>query len=393
MSLSPTSGAAPSPDAATPVRHCRCCGGADLVPVLDLGLQAACDAFPAAGDPWPDPAWPLALVHCTRCHLLQLDHVSPVPEPPRAVESATMLAHAGTVSDAVIRHAGLTPGATFVEFASHHGGHWAGALAEAGLRELDQLDGEPADLVLDNHGLVHEEDLTAAVATRASQLAEDGVLAVEFHHALAMVEGGQFDAVRHGHPVYLSLHAWSHVCARAGLAVTDVWTEDVYGGCLVVLARPVREGAPAPTVAPSVSQMLQREEAAGLTGPHGYGALARAATEARTALQAYLRAATVEGRTVLGYGAGSKAGTFLGACGIGRDLLAAIADASPDKQGRRLPGVGIPIISPADLIAAAPAEVLVLTWDIAAEVVRQLRRDGLTDATYTIAMPTLARAD
>ena len=56
------------------------------------------------------------------------------------------------------------------------------------------------------------------------------------------------------------------------------------------------------------------------------------------------------------------------AAGIDRQLLAGIADASPGKWGRRMPGTDIPVISPADLIAADPDQVLLLLPDLLPEV-------------------------
>jgi len=47
-------------------------------------------------------------------------------------------------------------------------------------------------------------------------------------------------------------------------------------------------------------------------------------------------------------------------------------DLSPEKHGRRLPGTGIPILSPAELLLRRPEEVVVFTWDILDEVARQL---------------------
>jgi hypothetical protein len=53
---------------------------------------------------------------------------------------------------------------------------------------------------------------------------------------------------------------------------------------------------------------------------------------------------------------------------VDRSLLPAMADASPAKQGRRMPGTTIPVISPAELIARHPDEVAVFVSDLMAEV-------------------------
>lgn len=212
---------------------------------------------------------------------------------------------------------------------------------------------------------------------------------IEFHHALRQLVEAQFDTVRHGHPLYFSLHSWSAACARHGLSVVDAWEEDVFGGCLVVVAARSSAGR---EPSDAVTRILEAERDARATEPAGYECLARRAQESTDGLRALLEAQVAAGRSVAAYGAGSKAVTFLGVAGIGADLVPLVADLSPGKQGRRIPGAGMRIVSPEDLVAAAPDVVAILTWDIAEEVVTQLRRAGL-DARYVVPLPALADVD
>ncbi|WP_068426602.1 methyltransferase C-terminal domain-containing protein [Piscicoccus intestinalis] len=364
------------------VTACRGCGCDDLTGVIDLGMQSACDHFPPLDDPADDPRWPLGLVLCGRCALLQLDHDSPAPEEPLAVESATLQAHARDASRRLLERIEAPAGLRVREFSSHHGGSWLGALTEAGCRPVDS----DAQLVIDNHSIIHAEALEPEFAERVAALADDGLLAIEFHHALAQLEQGQFDTVRHGHPLYFSLHSWAAACRRHGLSVVDAWTEDVFGGCLVVLAR---RGEHEPSKA--AQQILDSERRARATSPEGYRDFAAHAATTVAALREHVRQARAAGRTVAAYGAGSKAVTMLGVAGLTAEDLPLVADLGPGKQGRRIPGAGIAIVSPEELIAAAPDDVIILTWDIAPEVVAQLRRGGLTDARFYVPLPTFAQ--
>lgn len=365
------------------VTRCRSCRGSALVTIVDLGEQPACDDFPPAGsEPEGDGRWPLGLRWCPDCALVQLSHTSPGPETPLATTSRTALDHALHMASALRQAVGAQEGATVREFGSAHGGHWLNALVQEGFSPTEG----PADLVIDNHGLIHDEDLDAALAARVAALDDDGVFAIEFHHVLAQMAGRQVDTIRHGHPVYLSLTAWQHACRRHGLVVVDAWEEQVYGGCLVVLARRGDEATPR---AARVEAVLARERAAQLDREEGYDHWGEVVTSVRAAVLEHLRAARASGRSVLGYGAGSKAVTFLGVTGVDASLLPVVADASPAKAGHRIGGTAIEVVPPAELLARDPDEVLLLTWDIADEVTRQLRRAGLTRADLVVALPEL----
>ena len=65
-------------------------------------------------------------------------------------------------------------------------------------------------------------------------------------------------------------------------------------------------------------------------------------------------------------------------------LLRGVADASPAKYGRRMPGTGIPIITPAELVAAQPDRVLLTLPDLLPEVRSALPE---LDKTWVVDIP------
>jgi hypothetical protein len=362
--------------------NCRGCAGTDVVPVVDLGDQPTADLFPTADTPGPDPRHPLSLWLCRECTLVQLGPVeAQIAEEPLAVESATSLAHAESSVKEILRDYPELAGGVVFEFGSPHGGSWLDHLYAAGSRLAG--DGEKADLVIDVHGLVHEPDMGASFQLRAERLAPGGLLVMEFHHLLPLFVGNQFDTIRHGHWSYLSLGAVSRLAALHGLAVESVRRVDMFGGSLMVMLRHASEARPDA----SVAQTLEDEDAAGIADDIQLSTLQEAAWQAAGALHDLLVRHKAAGRTVLGYGAPSKAPVLLDLSGIGTDLLPFTVDAAPAKHGRRIPGCGIPIRPVDELRAAQPDVVLVLTWDIADEVISQLEAGGGWGATYLVPLP------
>ncbi|MBA7646167.1 hypothetical protein ES703_53929 [subsurface metagenome] len=67
------------------IKKCRICGRRDLIPILNLGVQALSGRFPSEEEPDP-PKAPLELVKCDNtnntnaCGLLQLRHSVPTEE-------------------------------------------------------------------------------------------------------------------------------------------------------------------------------------------------------------------------------------------------------------------------------------------------------------------------
>jgi hypothetical protein len=90
---------------------------------------------------------------------------------------------------------------------------------------------------------------------------------------------------------------------------------------------------------------------------------------------------------VVGYGAASRAVPLLNHAGIGADLLPAVADGSTAKHGRRIPGTGIAVISPDDMLARRPDEVLLFVPDLLDEVRRRYPGVEAGGSAWVVAEP------
>ncbi|HEY2550220.1 MAG TPA: class I SAM-dependent methyltransferase [Streptosporangiaceae bacterium] len=343
---------------------CRACRGQAGDLVLDLGEQPACDYFPAADDEGPDAAYPLQMWLCARCGLAQLVADPTVPEEPRGAEPAALVTQA---QDAVQRAAaaGLLPGGgTVAEYGSPHGGSWLDLLAGRGLTPVPGT--SPADVVLDCFGMMHAADQDAALAERAGRVGAGGVLLLQYHSLDAIVRHGQWNALRHGHYAYYSTTALTAMLARHGFSARTAWSFELYGGTVLLAARRDADGTAAPDAA--VRGLLAAEARTGVRDPAALAGLQLDATARADGLRDWLTAQRSAGRRVLGYGAASRAVALLCRAGVGRWLLPAVADASSAKQGRRMPGTDIPVVSPAELAARRPDAVLLFLADLMAEV-------------------------
>lgn len=343
---------------------CRFCAATTGEIVLDLGEQPDATVFPAGDDPGPDRLSPLRMWWCAGCGLAQL------AEDPGGVEEIVglepvALVEQGRQAVAQLAAAGVVgPGRTFVEYGSPHGGSWVADLAATGATEAGP--GEPADVVVDNLGLMHDADQAAGLRERVARLRPGGTLVFGFHTLHAIVTGRQWNDLRHGHFAYYSTPALVGMLDAAGFTATAAWWYPLYGGTVLLTAR--ADGTPDA----SLRALLDTETAAGMLDADTVRGLQRAADRVTGDVREFLAAERAAGRTVWGYSAASRAVPLLAGAGIGPELLPGIADGSPAKQGRRTPGTAIPITGPAELVAARPDAVLLFVDDLLPEVRRSL---------------------
>jgi hypothetical protein len=338
--------------------RCRACGSGHGEVVLDLGRQPSWDRMPPAAEPLPDPLYPLRMWWCGECWLAQLmedaDGVEEIPgiEPQAVLDQADRsIARMGELGLVV-------PGRSVIEFGSPHGESWLPRLAAHGV--VPPGDG-PADLVLDVYGLLHEPDQAAALHRRTESLAPGGTLVLQFLSLATVLRHGQWFDLRHGHQGYWSVPALDRALHRHGLGVHRAWRYPLAGGTVLVAAT----RTPRPDAA--TLDLVADEAAVGVSDPARLRTLQTAAGSAAE-LREWLQSERAAGRTVIGYGAASRAVPLVCHAGLDTTVLAAVADASPAKQGRRMPGTDIPIVSPADLTTLAPDRVLLFLPELVGEV-------------------------
>ena len=417
-------------------RHCR----APLhQPVIDLGHQPPSNAYLNTTElNQPEVTYPLQAYLCTGCWLLQLpahaaaEVLFSADYPYLSSVSSSWCAHAEHTVHTAVARLGLNSTSMVVELASNDGyllqyvrqrqtpclgieptHSTAQRAMERGIPTLERFFGEAlahelvkhagpvaggADWVVANNVLAHVPDINDFLAGIAALLRPSGQVSIEFPHLLRLLAGNQFDTIYHEHYSYLSLAVLQRIAAQAGLSAVDVEELSTHGGSLRVwLARSaaVSAGQVIPTGAATARLQAVRaaEAAAGLETLAAYQQLQARAEHSKHALLRFLLEAREQGRQVCGYGAAAKGNTLLNFAGVKSDLLSCVADRAPSKQGKHLPGSHIPVISPEQLTAQAPDALLVLPWNIAAEVQQQWHRAGWGSQPFYRAIPTLQPLD
>ena len=385
---------------------CRFCGTELHESFCDLGMSPLSNAYIAAESmQLMEPFYPLHTYVCDECFLVQL----PEFESPQHIfsdyayfssYSDSWLTHASQYADTMIERFGFDATCQVIEIASNDGyllqyfkekgiavlgiepAENVAAVAREkgiptrvdffGVATATRLAGEGmyADLLLGNNVLAHVPDLNDFVAGMKIILQPGGVITMEFPHLLRLMRENQFDTIYHEHFSYFSFTTVEKVFDKHGLTLFDVEELPTHGGSLRIYGRHAEDMAK--TVEKRVTELRERETAAGLTTLAAYSTFAEQVRETKRALLDFLITARRRGKQVVGYGAPAKGNTLLNYCGIRQDFLDYTVDRSPHKQGRFLPGTRIPVYAPEKVRETKPDYVLILPWNLKGEITDQM---------------------
>jgi len=378
--------------------QCRSCASCSTEEVINLGEQPLANNFLSPEFlELPEQRFPLGLVVCTECWMLQItDLVPPVDlfsqyvyfssyseawvvhaaacaaryreefSPDHVVEIASndgyLLRH---FADHDISHLGIEPAANIAKIARAKGVETrVDFFSEKLARDL--VSEHSADLILANNVFAHVPDTNDFVAGLKVLLSADGYAVMEFPYAVEMIGQGEFDTIYHEHVFYFTLTSLEPLMARHQMRITRVERTPMHGGSLRIFVRHDSHRADE-----TVTSLREEEVRLGVGSTAFYQDFASKAEATRSQVHDQFREFKAKGQRVAAYGAAAKGSTFLNFCGLTVEDIEFVVDRSPHKQGKLMPGTLIPILSCEELGNRAPDVTLLLAWNFADEILGQ----------------------
>ena len=404
--------------------NCRYCKNELSHEFADLGFSPPSNSFLTAAQlSAPETFYPLKIMVCEKCFLVQIDEFAKHDDIFSADYayfssfSSGWLAHAKAYTGMMIQRFGFNESSRVIEIASNDGyllqyfkeknvpvlgieptANTAAAAKEKGidcvvdffsvaLAEKLARENKKADLLLGNNVLAHVPDINDFVGGLKILLKDNGVITFEFPHLLQLLDKNQFDTIYHEHFSYLSLIAVKQIFESQKLEIFDVEEVTTHGGSLRIFAKHKEDDSKA--ISANVQQMLDKETVFGLKELSVYETFQEKAEKVKNDFTEFLIKAKKEGKKVAAYGAAAKGNTLLNFAGTRKDLLEFVVDASPHKQNKFLPGMHIPVYSEEKIRTEQPAYIVILPWNLKEEISAQLDYIKAWGGKFAVAVPEL----
>lgn len=370
------------------VRSCGLCHSPGLELLLDMGDQPLAEAYGSG------KRYPLRLMQCGRCSLVQLSHIAPQHEmfpaghPYATGNTQALRDHFAGL--AVELYPRTSAGDLVIDIGANDGTLLAGfpgdrrrvaveptdqalkclakgipAYRSFFSRELARKMREtygPAKVVTATNVLAHVPSPHDFAAGVVDLLGDDGVFVTENHDVAAVLDGLQIDTIYHEHLRCYSPFTLSYLLTLHGLDVFEVERISTHGGSFRIWARKRR------------NRLKTRAERA----------------EARLRELCYDIAARTG--TIYGVGATTRATPLLHFAQLEPFITCVCEVPGSEKIGLTMPGTTIPIVDEVRLIEDQPSHALLFSWHIAGEIIPKLRELGYR-GKFIIPLPEPAVLD
>lgn len=392
-----------------PIDCCQVCEHSPLQSVLFIGYLPPVNRMRLIGTlPDAEPWFPAEMLYCPKCHLAQLGYaVDPKilfpPEYPYTSGTTRILREnfadlyrevrdrLDLSSDDLVVDIGSNDGTLLSNFAQ--GGHRVLGIEPSLTAKLAQelgiptlmtfFDGEAVARVKSEYGrpkvvmatnvFAHIHNVHQVVDLIGKMIAADGIFISESHYLLDLIDTLQYDTIYHEHLRYYSLTSLKNLLDAHGLQIFYVKQIPTHGGSIrVYVSKSERYD-----IDSSVGGLLDKERKAGIVSDLWINGFRDRVVRSKLELYELLARLKKDGARIYGIGAPSRASTLINHVGLDDGLMECVLEIQgSQKIDKYIPGTNIPVLEESKLYKDQPEFVVLLSWHIASELCRNLKRRG-----------------
>lgn len=371
------------------LKKCRVCFSKKLFPVVSLGNLYLSDFTNSNKKPTKHP---LELVLCKECSLLQLKHT--VPQKLLYTErygyksgvNKTMKKELQEIVKKSLKKIHVKKGITVLDIGANDGtllSFYPKTVQRVGVEPVEKLAKEckehatsvindffnyksyskvlgnqKAHIITAISCFYDMEEPNEFIKDVKKILHEDGIFVIQQNYLVEMLRNKAYDNIVHEHLEYYSLLSLENLLNRHNLEVIDIELSDINGGSFrTYIAHKNKK-----KIHKNISKFRKSEVSLKLHTKTPYVIFAKAVQKNKNELNKLIKKLKKEKKKVYIYGASTRGNTLLQYSRLDSSLIDAAVERNPEKWGKKISSVGIPIISEEKARKEKPDYMLVLPW-------------------------------
>ena len=353
---------------------CRSCNSDRIIKLLNFGTQPWCNDFLTKEMIGSERLYPLEVVCCGECELLQLSHT--VPKEVMFSDHQYLSSMTSTLEkhflnmatenkkqfslqeDDLIVDIGGNDGFQLMQYKKvglnnvvnvESASNICDFSRKKGIKTINDFFNESSakenfrhretKLINASGVFFHLEELHSVIRGIKYMLANDGVFVIQFMYAGAMIENNNFDTIYHEHLCYYTLRNVIDLLRPYELEVFDAYYSDIHSGSII--AKVTHRGGTRDEKTESFKKTKERDQKYTL---EEYQKFFETVESYKNNLYSFLSDLKSKGNKIYAYGAPAKGNTLLNYCGITNEIIEKAVEINKLKLGFYLPQSHIPII-------------------------------------------------
>jgi len=248
------------------------------------------------------------------------------------------------------------------------------------VKEIIKIKKKKADLVFARNVIAHVKNIHEIAEGAYKVLSEDGIFAVEFHHAKKILEGLQYDSVYHEHLFYFNLLTLKNFFFKKNFYLCHAFKSPISGGAIVALFSKSRIN-----LSPSAKKILLEEKINKVNTLCRWKKFAKKTFLHKKFFLEGIKKFLDKKYRIIAYGASARSSTFLNYSNINNKNIKYIIDKNPLKINKYTPGTNLKIISFNQFKKKINKfnTLLLLAWNFKKEIIHDLKKFGFKGTVLT----------
>lgn len=401
------------------ISKCRSCNSENFSDVLDLGDHPWCGNFLKKEELGSEEIYPLNLIQCKECELLQLNYT--VPKEVMFSSHSYLSSTTETLknfffklakenknqfslsSNDIVLDIGGNDGTQMLEYKKigvknvinvESATNIARISSENGIHTINEffnlstavnnLDKQSIKLINASGVFFHLEELHSVLSGINYCLKKDGILIIQFMYAGAMIDNLNFDTIYHEHLCLYTIRSLSKLLKQYDLEIFDAYYSEIHSGSII--AKVTNKNSKINIKTDAYYKTLKEDEK---YSPTLVKEFAREIIKNKFNLKNFLSQIKLENPNTKIYclGAPAKGNTLLNYLEINKSLVDKVVEVNELKIGLYLPKTHIPIHP--ELQTDIPDYYLLLSHNFHKEILKKNYDNIMNGLKFIIPFPEI----